>query len=201
MKDQIKEIIGNMYEDKIPMHKLFTVPKEFKIPKTRMAVMLFAGQPETKEDSDLMEKQAMGYVNLMLAVDVLHMIDEEKGLVGPGREFVTFIEEAKKYLDSDNIIIRVLGISRQDFDACVKEYTEAVSGAENIDEIIDQWADLSNDEKLCILRGVFLQRSIMANILIDFKNREQNSVNFGMQTIQMINNILGGDKPDDKAGN
>lgn len=194
---EIKDLIASMYNDKIPMHKLFSVPKEFKIPKARMAVMLFTGQPATKEDSDLMEQHANGYVNLMLAAEVL---TEKDDMVSPGKKFTQFIEEARKYLDSDSIIIRVLGISRQDFDACVGEYTQAVRGAESIDDIISQWSDLSHEERLGILRGVFLQRSIMANILSEFRSREQNSVNFGMQTIQMIDNILRGDKPNDTPG-
>lgn len=195
MTNKIKDLIASMYADKVPMHKLFSVPKEFKIPKARMTVMLFTGQPATKEDSARMESDALDYVDMMLTTEVL---TETDGMISPGKEFANFIDEAKKYLDSDNIIIRVLGISRQDFDACVKEYTQAVQNADNIDEIIGEWACLSNEEKISILRGVFLQRSIMANILMDFRNREQTSVNFGMQTIQMVNSILGGDKPNAK---
>lgn len=194
--NNIKTLIANMYDDRIPLNKLLGLSKDFKAPIQRLAVLLFRGNPATKEDSDKMEGEAMAYVELMITAGVLTVIDKEKGIVTGGKEFETFIKEVTDYLDSDNIIIRTLGISRQDFDKIVSEYIKLMKGVSDIDSILANWADLSQETKMGIVRGVFLQRSIMGGILTDLKNRTANTINFSAQTIKTIDTILGV-QPDD----
>jgi len=193
--DNIKTLIANMYDDRVPINKLTGLGKGFQAPINRLAVLLFRGNPATKEDSDKMESEATEYVNLMIAADVLQVVDKEKGIVTTGKKFDTFIEEVTAYLDSDNIIIRILGISRQEFDGIVNEYTKAMKGADDIDSILSSWSELPNDVKLGIIRGVFLQRSIMGGILVDLKKRSQATITYSAQTIGIIDGILGV-KPD-----
>lgn len=193
--DNIKTLIANMYDDRVPINKLTGLGKGFQAPINRLAVLLFRGNPATKEDSDKMESEATEYVNLMIAADVLQVVDKEKGIVTTGKKFDTFIEEVTAYLDSDNIIIRILGISRQEFDGIVNEYTKAMKSADDIDSILSSWSELPNDVKLGIIRGVFLQRSIMGGILVDLKKRSQATITYSAQTIGIIDGILGV-KPD-----
>ena len=189
--DSIKTLIANMYDDRVPMNKMLGLGKDFKVPIKRLAVLLFRGNPATKEDSDKMEAEATSYVELMITAKVLEVIDKEKGIVASGEKFETFIKEVTSYLDSDNIIIRTLGISKQDFDKIVNEYIKLTKDVADIDSILANWADMSHDAKLGIIRGVFLQRSIMGGILADLKNRTNATINFNAQTIQVIDSILG----------
>ncbi len=189
--ERIKTLIANMYEDQVPMNKLLGLKGEFKVPIKRLAVLLFRGNPATKEDSDKMEAEATAYVELMISLEVLSVIDKEKGIVTSGKNFETFIKEVTEYLDSDSIIIRTLGISRQDFDKIVNEYVRLTKEPTDIDSILASWADLSQDVKLGIVRGVFLQRSIMGGILQDLKNRAKATITYNAQTIQSIDAILG----------
>lgn len=194
--DNIKTLIANMYDDRVPINKLLGLGKGFKTPKQRLAVLLFRGNPATKEDSDKMEAEAIAYVDLMITAEILEVIDKDKGIVTSGKEFDIFIKEVTDYLDSDNIIIRMLGISRQDFDKIVGEYLKLMKSATDLDSILASWADLSQETKLGIIRGVFLQRSIMGGILVDLKNRATNTINYNAQTIKTIDAILGV-QPDD----
>ena len=70
-----------------------------------------------------------------------------------------------------------------------------MKSADDIDSILSSWSELPNDVKLGIIRGVFLQRSIMGGILVDLKKRSQATITYSAQTIGIIDGILGV-KPD-----
>jgi len=195
MDSDIKTLIANMYDDRVPLNKLLGIGKDFKAPIKRLAVLLFRGNPATKEDSDKMEAEATAYVELMITAKILEVIDKEKGIVTGGEEFETFIKETTNYLDSDSIIIRTLGISRQEFDKLVNEYVSVTKEATDIDSILVKWSELPHDAKLGIVRGIFLQRSIMGQILIELKERSKATIVYNSQTIKNIDTILG--VPDD----
>ncbi len=189
--EHIKTLIANMYEDRVPLNRLLGLNGEFKVPIKRLAVLLFKGNPATKEDSDRMEAEAIAYIDMMTSLEILTVIDKEKGIVSGGKNFEIFLREVTGYLDSDNIIIRTLGISRQDFDKIVNEYVKLTKGPTDIDSILACWSSLPQDVRLGIVRGVFLQRSIMGGILQDLKNRAGATINYTTQTIQTIDSILG----------
>lgn len=199
MTENIKALIANLYDDRVPIHKLMTLQPNFSAPKAKLAVLLFTGSPATPEESDSMEKKANDYVDLMLMADIFAVSNKEKQILVAGKFFKEFVEEAKSYLDSDNIIIRILGISRQDFDKLVNEYKEVSTGAKDIDSILSKWSDLSHESKLGILRGIFLQRSIMGGILMDIKLRNKNTVAYTDQTNKFIDTVMGvSDEPSNK---
>jgi len=205
-KEKVLDVIASMYEDQIPMVRFFGVKPDFKIPRTQLEIMLMPGNPATPEDSEKMMANSSGYVDMMLAADILTIVRPEKDVgeshTGPrleepatiikaGKEFDLFMKEAKDYVDTDAIIIRTLGISRQDFDMVANEYKAIVSGVANIDEILEAWADMTADVKTGIIRGVLLQRSIMAEVLITMRGRTLPILRHEQETLAWITELLG----------
>jgi len=196
-KEKVLDVIASMYEDQIPMVRFFGVKPDFKIPRTQLEIMLMPGNPATPDDSEKMMANSAVYVEMMLAADILAIVRPEKDVEEPvtmiiaGKDFDLFLKEAKAYVDTDAVIIRTLGISRQDFDMVANEYKSIVSGVANIDEILEAWTDLSNDTKAGIIRGVLLQRSIMAQTLINIRARTLPIIRYEQETLAWIGDLLG----------
>ncbi len=190
-ESKVQSIIASMYDDRVPLHKLLDLAPDFSTPKIRIAVLLFSRSPNTKEESEAMEAEALNYVDLLIMADILKLVDAEKQVVAAGPAFSEFQKELREYLDSDNIIIRTLGISRQDFDKLVSEYIRISKDAKDIDSILTAWVDLSTETRLGIIRGILIQRSIMGGILMDLKNRNQNTLLYTSQTNKFIDSVLG----------
>jgi hypothetical protein len=194
-KDKVLAAIASMYDDQIPMVRFFGVKPDFKIPRTQLEIMFMPGNPATPEV----------YVDMLLAAEILAIARPEKTaevhegprleepvtMIKAGKDFDLFLKEAKEYVDTDAVIIRTLGISRQDFDMVANEYKSIVSGVANIDEILEAWADLSNDTKTGIIRGVLLQRSIMAEVLITMRGRTLPILRHEQETLAWITDLLG----------
>jgi hypothetical protein len=204
-KDKVLAAIASMYDDQIPMVRFFGVKPDFKIPRTQLEIMFMPGNPATPEDSEKMMANSAVYVDMLLAAEILAIARPEKTaevhegprleepvtMIKAGKDFDLFLKEAKEYVDTDAVIIRTLGISRQDFDMVANEYKSIVSGVANIDEILEAWADLSNDTKTGIIRGVLLQRSIMAEVLITMRGRTLPILRYEQETLAWITDLLG----------
>jgi hypothetical protein len=204
-KDKVLAAIASMYDDQIPMVRFFGVKPDFKIPRTQLEIMFMPGNPATPEDSEKMMANSAVYVDMLLAAEILAIARPEKTaevhegprleepvtMIKAGKDFDLFLKEAKEYVDTDAVIIRTLGISRQDFDMVANEYKSIVSGVANIDEILEAWADLSNDTKTGIIRGVLLQRSIMAEVLITMRGRTLPILRHEQETLAWITDLLG----------
>ncbi len=204
-KGKILEVIEALYNDQIPMMRFLGIRPDFEIPRPQLEVMLMPGNPATPEDSEKMMANAAVYVDMLIMADILAIARPEKDAViaqsGPsatppittiiaGKEYDLFIKETKDYTDPDSIIIRVLGISRQDFDAVANEYRSIISDVNNIDEIFEAWADMNPDTKAGIIRGVLLQRSIMAEVILTMRSRTLPIIKHEQETLAWIAGLL-----------
>lgn len=195
MSNEIKQLISQMYNDRLPLPKFVNMPKDFKLPRSTVTVRLFMGEPATPEDSIKMETCVKGYIDMMVLAEVLSetkVPDSEDTILGPGRMYKAFVDEVIKYCDADSIIIRTLKISRQEYDQLVKEYVDIMGKVNDLDSILESWQELPMDTKMGILRGVFMQRTIMADILKNAKNRLMATQNYNNSTMQWIDALLGG---------
>lgn len=209
VKNKIMAAIAAMYVDQIPMMRFFEMPANFKIPMAQLRIMLMPGNPATPEDSDKMMENSTTYIDMLMAIGVLAIVRPEKApeahpgaalaepvtLVMPGKEYDMFVKEAKDYVDTDAIIIRTLGVSRQDFDVIANEYKEIVEKITCIDDILVAWKDLSLETKCGIIRGILVQRSIMAQVLISMKARTVPLLKHEQETIKWIDGLLGPIEP------
>jgi hypothetical protein len=204
-KGKVLEAIESMYDDQIPMIRFFGVKPDFKIPRPQLEIMLMPGNPATPEDSEKMMANSAVYVDMLLAAEILAVVrpektaddshsgpkQEEVTIITAGKDFALFVKEAQEYVDTDAVIIRTLGISRQDFDGIANEYKSIVAGVNNIDEILEAWADLPAETKGGIIRGVLLQRSIMAEVLITMRGRTLPILKHEQETLAWITDLLG----------
>jgi len=188
------------------MTKFTTFPEGFKVVKHNLLVALFPEQAKTKDDSDRMMENSQVYYEMLLAAQVLAVdktpiptVSDENAKQPPvepvvilmaGDNFKKFVEEMKKYLDQDALILRSLGLSRQDFDEIVNEYRGIVESSNILDDILTVWSDLPLDAKKSIIRGIMLQRSIMADVLNRLKDRELQLMQYETDTIGIINQTL-----------
>jgi|GEM_PF-2588772 hypothetical protein len=205
-KQKVLDVIASMYDDQIPMTRFLGIKPDFKVPRQNIEVMLMPGNPATPGDSEKMLENSTVYVDMLIMAGVLAIARPEKvtgedGQTGPdqntptmiiaGEDYNTFIEETKEYIDTDNVIMRTLGLSRQDFDAIANEYKKIVSEINNIDDILERWSDLSPAVKMGIMRGVLLQRSIMAQTLINMRARTLPIIKHEQDTLAWIADLLG----------
>lgn len=200
MSNEIKKLIEQMYDDRVPLPKFVNMPKDFELPRSTMVVRLFMGEPATPEDAEKMKAHVDSYIDMMILAEVLHEIkipDSEDSIIGPGKKYQVFVDDVIKYCDADSIIIRTLGISRQDYDQITKEYIALMTKVNDLDSILVAWTDLSVDAKLGILRGVFLQRTIMADILKGAKNRLNVTQQYNSETLRWIDGLIGGKAVED----
>lgn len=209
-KDKVLSTIESMYDDQIPMVRFFGMKPDFKLPRSRLQVMLMPGNPATPEDSEKMLENADVYIDMMITAGILAIARPAKftgkshpgpqadatdqvPIIIAGEEFETFVAEAKDYVDTDSIIIRALGISRQDFDMVANEYEKLASNSANIDDILEAWVVMSMETKLGIMRGVLLQRSIMAQVLLTMRARTIPILQHEQETLSWIARLLGSD--------
>ncbi len=82
-----------------------------------------------------------------------------------GKVFSDFKEFASDFFNLDNTIMRSLKISRQEFDEIKREYMEVTGKSREFVDILTAWSDLPPEAKLGIVRGIFIQRGIMAAIV------------------------------------
>jgi hypothetical protein len=81
----------------------------------------------------------------------------------------------------DQTILRILGISQQDFDNLKREYTVITTDTHEFAGILTEWSNLDPEVKLGIVRGVFLQRGIMATVVGEAINGFDVIENYGIQ--------------------
>jgi len=203
-KRKIQDVIASMYDDQIPMMRFTGLNPNFKVPRQNIAVMLMPGNPSTPEDSEKMLANSMVYVDMLLMADVLTIVRPKKvtqsdpemdadapTMIMAGPEYQTFLHECKEYLDTDNIIMRTLDISQQNFDIIANEYKKLVGEIANIDDILEEWSNLPLNTKMGIMRGVLLQRSIMAQTLINIRARTLPIIRYEQETLAWIGDLLG----------
>jgi hypothetical protein len=201
MTTKVIQAIESLYQDSIPLMKFLQFKPGFKIPMPQLAIMLMAGQPATPDDSSKMLQNSQQYIEMLIAAEVLSVARPDKGAVETsdepvkiiiaGEKFETFQKEIRDYCDTDAILIRTLGISRQAFDEISNEYRAIVAGSDNIDSILAAWEELEPDVKAGIVRGVLLQRSIMAEILLTFRARTLPIIKHSQETMAWITDLLG----------
>jgi hypothetical protein len=190
--DKIDVIIETMYDERIPMNKLGTLKPDFKMAKNDLMVMLFNEQPTTSEAAAKMMENSAVYVDMMIAAEVLktEKVSDTEVMVLAGSKFDKFNEEVRKYIDQDAILIRTLGVSRQDFDGIVNEYTAIVKESSTLDEIMAQWIDLEMEAKGGIIRGILFQRTIMGEILQHMQARMTKSIQHQVETSKWVQGML-----------
>ena len=201
MNEKVMKVIESLYDEGLPLVRFFQMPVNFQIPRTQLELMLFPANPATPEDSKRMQENSALFIDMMLASEILAVARPEKDAVETsdepvkiiiaGKNFKKFVDEAKEYVDTDSIIRRTLDISRQDFDQIANEYRVIVAEVNNIDEILNSWSELDQDVKLGIIRGVLLQRSLMAETLIQMRARTLPVVRYQQETLAWIGNLLG----------
>jgi len=197
MNTKVMQVIEELYDGQLPLVRFFGIPANFKIPRTQLELMLFPANPATPEDSQRMTENSALFIDMMLAAEILAIARPEKDaeptapIVMAGKNFKEFVDEAKIYVDTDSIILRTLDISRQDFDIISNEYRAIVAEVNNIDEILESWSELDQDVKCGIIRGVLLQRSLMAETLIQMRARTLPVVRYQQETLAWIGNLLG----------
>jgi hypothetical protein len=187
--DKIKEIIEVMYDEKVPMQKLGELKPDFTMSKDALQVALFNKNPTTPEESAKMVDNSILYIERLLAAEVLAVKKGEKDapvMLIAGPKFNEFNAEVKKYTDQDAIIIRTLGVSRQDFDEIVNEYSTIVKEATSIDDILEKWETLDIDTKKGIIRGVLFQRTIMGEVLNHMQVRMQSAIKHQTETVKLV---------------
>lgn len=198
--DKIKEAIEVLYDEHVPIVKFFGLPANFKIPRPQLAVMLFSANPTTPEDSKRMTENSEVFIEMLVLAEVLAIARPDKEtpteagsvqILTAGTKFDQFIEEVKKYIDTDAIIMRSLGVSRQDFDAIANEYKKIIADVNDIDSVLVNWADLDPDAKEGIIRGILLQRSILAEVVQNMRNRLAPVIKHQNETMVWLNGMLG----------
>ena len=177
-----------MVNDDVPVMKLAQLKPEFQIQRAALEVMLFSESPKSPEDSEKLTDNAKVHIEMLLSDKVL---SEKDNIFTAGENFAEFIKEAVDYLNIDNMIIRILDISRQDFDDIVREYDEIAKSCKTLDDIMSRWQSLSPDNKMSIIRGILLQRSIMSSVITTMKQRLIPVMKNEQETLNWLNSIMG----------
>jgi len=181
-----ESLVEVLVNDDVPVIKLTQLKPGFKIQRAALEVMLFSETPKSKEDAEKLTENTGVYIEMLLSGKVL---SEKDNIFTAGDNFAEFIKEAVDYLNIDNVIIRILDISKQDFDDIVREYDEIAKSCKTLDDIMSRWQSLSPDNKMSIIRGILLQRSIMASVINTMKRRLIPIMRNEQETLNWLNGI------------
>jgi len=156
-----KLIIG-LVDDEVPVVNLLRLQDGFRSTVGALLSMLVRGTSSVPEEHKQLVEDAQATLKMLQMADIL-AIDGE--VVTPGKIFSDFREFASDFFNLDNTIMRSLKISRQEFDEIKREYMEVTGKSRQFVDILTAWSDLPPEAKLGIVRGIFVQRGIMAAIV------------------------------------
>lgn len=157
-----ESLIIAMVDDGVPVANLLRLDEQSTSTVSAIISMLMTGTAQTQEEQQHLVEDAQANLEILRMADILS-VDGEK--VTPGKVFPDFKEFASDFFNLDNTIMRSLKISRQEFDEIKREYMEATGRSREFVDIMVAWSDLPPEVKLGIVRGIFVQRGIMAAIV------------------------------------
>lgn len=158
----ISELVELLDGMRIPIAKLLNLELDFSTELNNMIALLIRGSSENKDEQEKFIDEVTSVIDMLILEGVF--ATNTKGALIAGKKFQEFQGYLMEYFDMDNTIMRILGISQQDFDNLKREYTAITTGTQEFVGILDAWSDLKPDVKLGIMRGIFIQRGIMANV-------------------------------------
>jgi len=156
-----KLIIG-LVDDEVPVVNLLRLQDGFRSTVGALLSMLVRGTSSVPEEHKQLVEDAQATLKMLQMADIL-AIDGE--VVTPGKIFSDFREFASDFFSLDNTVIRLQKMSRQEFDEIKREYMEVTSQSREFANILTAWSELPPESKCGIIRGIFIQRGIMASIL------------------------------------
>jgi len=157
-----ESLVTALVDDGIPIANLLRLQDGFTSTVNALISMLVKGTAQNQEEQQSLVEDAQATLKMLQMADIL-AIDGEK--VTPGKVFSDFKEFASDFFNLDNTIMRSLKISRQEFDEIKREYMEVTGKSREFVDILTAWSDLPPEAKLGIVRGIFVQRGIMAAIV------------------------------------
>lgn len=181
----IADIVSSLVDDKVQLAIFMNAPPGMQIARTDLIRGLIPRNMHPDAAESFQEAEL--WVTILTTGQVL---TEENHIFSAGPKFQEFQTALREYLDPDNVIMRVMQISRRDYDEIVREFTEIHKESNYHEDIFESWADLPVETKQGILRGIFVQRGILANVLSGMKQREEAVVKFHQETLQWIDTTL-----------
>jgi len=157
-----EKLIVALVDDGVPIANLLRLNEQSTSTVSAIISMLMKGTATTPEEQQTMVEDAQSTLEMLRMAGIL-AVDGEK--VTPGKVFSDFKEFASDFFNLDNTIMRSLKISRQEFDEIKREYMEVTGKSREFVDILTAWSDLPPEAKLGIVRGIFVQRGIMAAIV------------------------------------
>ena len=157
-----ESLIIAMVDDGVPVANLLRINEQSTSTVSAIISMLMTGTSQTPEEQQQLVEDARANLEILRMADIL-AVDGEK--VTPGKVFPDFKKFASDFFNLDNTIMRSLKISRQEFDEIKREYMEVTGKSREFVDIMATWSDLTPEAKLGIVRGIFIQRGIMAVIV------------------------------------
>lgn len=175
----ISELVEMLDKLQIPVAKLLNLNPAFTTTVKSMVAMLMRNSSQDKDEQDDLIDEATTAIDMLIAEGVF--ATNVSGDLIAGKSFLEFKEYLSKYFDMDQTILRILGISQQDFDNLKREYTAITADTHEFAGILTEWSNLDPEVKLGIVRGVFLQRGIMATVVGEAINGFDIIENYGIQ--------------------
>jgi hypothetical protein len=157
-----ESLVTALVDDGIPIANLLRLQDGFTSTVNALISMLVKGTAQNQEEQQSLVEDAQATLKMLQMADIL-AIDGE--VVTPGKIFSDFREFASDFFSLDNTVIRSLKMSRQEFDEIKREYMEVTSQSREFANILTAWSELPPESKCGIIRGIFIQRGIMASIL------------------------------------
>jgi hypothetical protein len=157
-----EKLIIALVDDGVPVANLLRLD-EMSVSTTNAIIsMLMKGTSNIPEEQAQLVEDAQSTLEILRMADILNIDGPQ---VTPGKVFPEFKEFAADFFNMDNTIIRCLGISRQEFDEIKREYVSIITETREFGGILKSWQELSPEVRFGIVRGIFIQRGIMANIV------------------------------------
>jgi hypothetical protein len=175
----ISELVEMLDKMSIPVAKLLNLNPAFTATVKSMVAMLMRNSSQDKDEQDGLIDEATIAIDMLIAEGVF--ATNVSGDLIAGEKFLEFKECLSRYFDMDQTILRILGISQQDFDNLKREYTVITTDTHEFAGILTEWSNLDPEVKLGIVRGVFLQRGIMATVVGEAINGFDVIENYGIQ--------------------
>ena len=175
----ISELVEMLDKLQIPIAKLLNIKPAFTATVKSMVAMLMRNSSQDKDEQDDLIDEATTAIDMLIAEGVF--ATNVSGDLIAGKKFLEFKEYLSKYFDMDQTILSILGISQQDFDNLKREYTAITADTHEFAGILTEWSNLDPEVKLGIVRGVFLQRGIMATVVGEAINGFDVIENYGIQ--------------------
>ncbi len=158
----LESLIVALADDGVPIANLLRLNEQSVSSVSAMISILMRGTASTPDEQKELVEDAQSTLKMLQVSDILD-IDGEK--VTPGKLFSDFKKIAGEYFDLDRVIIRSLKISHQEFDEIKREYVEVTSKSREFSDILVAWSELPPETKFGIVRGIFIQRGVMASIV------------------------------------